>query len=250
VKDLAAALRDRRTVIGTWVVTDNPIATESIAGLGFDFVCVDGQHGLYGQEGWISAITAISARGAAAGIIRVPANDPALLGRALDSGAAGVIVPMVDSAADAAKAVHACRYVPRGGRSYGPMRVALRMPPAEANERVACLVMIETAQALADIDAICAVDGLDGVLVGPFDLTLALGGKGFGDPAVAGELEEALVVVASAAARAGIAAGVHCPDGATAAKRLADGFTFAMVSCDLMLLEEAATVQLRLARSA
>ncbi|GAB2846596.1 HpcH/HpaI aldolase family protein [Lentzea nigeriaca] len=246
--DFAAALRARQPMIGTWVVTDNPIATESIAGLGFDFICVDGQHGLYGEDGWISAITAITA-GGSSGIIRVPANDPAVLGRALDSGAAGVVVPMVDSAADAARAAHACRYVPRGGRSYGPMRTALRMPPAEANDRVACLVMIETAEALADIDAICAVDGLDGVLIGPFDLTLALGGKGFGDPAVAAELEDALAAVAAAAARAGIAAGVHCPDGGTAAKRLAGGFTFAMVSCDLLLLEEAATSQLRLARS-
>ncbi|WP_026316060.1 HpcH/HpaI aldolase family protein [Actinokineospora enzanensis] len=243
----ASALRERRRMIGTWVVTDNAIGAESLAGLGFDFLCVDGQHGLLDERAWLTVLTHIATRDGAVGIARVPGNDAVTIGRALDLGAEAVVVPMIDNAAQAAAAARACRYVPEGNRSYGPMRAEPRGAgtPAEANGRVACVVMIETAEALADIDAVCAVDGIDGVLVGPFDLTLALGGTGFGDPAVADRLTEALDRVAAAAERAGIAAGVHCPDAATAAKRLADGFTFATVSCDLMLLEEAATAALR-----
>ncbi|WP_328603339.1 aldolase/citrate lyase family protein [Amycolatopsis sp. NBC_00345] len=247
----AAALRERRPLIGTWLVTDNPIGAESLAGLGFDFLLVDGQHGLVDERSWLTMLTHIAARGAGAGLVRVPGNDAATIGRALDLGAEAVVVPMVDSAAEAERAVRACRYVPVGERSYGPMRPVPRAAgtPAEANARVGCVVMVETAEALADIEAICAVEGLDGVLVGPFDLSLALGGAGFGDPAIADRLDDALATVAAAAAAAGIAGGVHCPDADTAAKRLAAGFTFATVSCDLMLLEEAGAAALRGARA-
>jgi 4-hydroxy-2-oxoheptanedioate aldolase len=250
--DFATRLRNRERLIGSWIATDNPIGTEGIAKLGFDYLCVDGQHGLLDQSGWLAAITAIAAGGNSAPLIRVPGNDPDLIGRALDAGATGVVIPLVNNAAEAAAAAKACRYPPHGNRSYGPMRPLLRtgLTPAEASERVACLVMIETAGALEQIDEVCAVNGLDGVLIGPYDLTLALGGSGFGDPAVADELDTALSTVAAAAQRAGIAGGVHCNDGATAAKRLAAGFTFTMVSCDLMFAEEAATTHLRDAREA
>jgi 4-hydroxy-2-oxoheptanedioate aldolase len=93
------------------------------------------------------------------------------------------------------------------------------------------------------------VEGLDGVLVGPFDLTLALGGRGFGDPAVAERLEDALSNVASVARKAGIAAGVHCTDGAAAARRLSGPFSFATVGCDLIFLQDAAKTQLVQSRS-
>lgn len=249
--DFKARLRARQRLLGTWVVCDNPVGTERIAGLGFDYLCVDGQHGLMDYAGWLTAITAIDAWGDTAGIVRVPVGDPAWIGRALDTGARGVVVPLVNSAREAADAVAACRYPPDGIRSYGPMRAGLRVgqTPAEANERVACIVMIETTEALANVQEICAVAGLDGVLVGPADLTIALGGRSFGDPSVADKLEAAMSTVADAARQAGIAGGAHCPDGATAAKRLAAGFTFAMVSCDLLLLEEAAAAQLGEARN-
>jgi 4-hydroxy-2-oxoheptanedioate aldolase len=244
--DFTARLRARQRLVGTWVVCDNTIGTERIAGLGYDYLCVDGQHGLMDHAGLLRAITAIDAWGDSAGIVRVPVNEPAWIGRALDTGARGVVVPLVDNARQAAAAVAACRYPPDGVRSYGPMRAGLRIgrTPAEANEQVASIVMIETAEGLANVEEICAVPGLDGVLVGPADLTIALGGRYFGDPAVTDRLEAALSTVAAAAEKAGIACGAHCPDGATAAKRFAAGFTFAMVSCDLLLLEEAAAAQL------
>lgn len=245
--DFAARLRARRRILGYWVVLDNPVGTERLAGLGYDYVCVDAQHGLLDYKGTLGAMTAIDARGISAGMVRVPANDGFWIGQALDAGARGVIVPLVNTAEEAAAAVSACRYPPHGVRSYGPMRSGLRVgpTPAEANEQVACIVMIETAQALGNTAEICATKGLDGVYIGPSDLTIALGGRTSTDPSVAEEFEAALTKVAEAAKAVGIAAGIHCPNGVTAAKRLAQGFTFATVSSDLAHLEQAAAGHLR-----
>jgi len=245
--DFASRLRARRRILGYWVVLDNPVGTERLAGLGYDYVCVDAQHGLLDYKGTLGAMTAIDARGSAAGLVRVPANDDFWIGQALDAGARGVIVPLVNTAEQAAAAVSACRYPPLGVRSYGPMRSGLRVgpTPAEANEQVACVVMIETAEALGNTAEICATEGLDGVYIGPSDLTIALGGRTSTDPSVAERFDAALTTVARAAEAAGIAAGIHCPDGATAAKRLAQGFTFATVSSDLVHLEQAAAAHLR-----
>lgn len=247
----AERLRNRESLIGFWVMSDNAAATERIALLGYDYVCVDGQHGLFDYQGWVSALSVLDSRGStAAGVVRVPANDPASIGRALDAGAQGVIVPLVNDAVEARAAVRACRYPPAGDRSYGPIRASLRIgpTPAAADEQVACLVMVETAAALDNIEEICATDGLDGLYVGPSDLSLALGGRRPGDPDITDRFDTALSTVVNTAERAGIACGVHCPDGATAARRLAEGFTFATVSHDLSHLEAAAKAQLRAAR--
>lgn len=244
--DFARRIRGRERAVGYWCVLDAPVATERIARLGYDYVCLDGQHGLIGYAGLLAGLTAIDAGGASVGLVRVEANDPTPIGRALDAGAAGVIVPLIDNATEAAAAVAAARYAPHGVRSYGPMRSALRIGPTpqEANESTVVLAMIETAHGLANVNAICATPGLDGVYVGPSDLRLAIGGEHPHDPAVATEFETALTRVREAAAKEGIAAGIHTPDGATAAKRLAEGFTFATVSCDLVHLEATAAAHL------
>jgi len=246
-----ARLRRRERVLGYWVVCDNPEGTERIAALGYDYVCVDGQHGLIDYAGWRSALMAIDARGTSAGVVRVPAADLTWIGFALDAGARGVIVPLVDNAEEAAAAVRACRYPPDGARSFGPIRSGLRIgpKPSEANEAVACIVMIETADALRNLAEICATPGLDGVYVGPSDLRLAVGGAFPGDPAVAEEFDKAVAAVAQEARKAGIAGGIHCTDGAAASARLAEGFTFATVASDLLHLEKAAADHLRDARA-
>jgi 4-hydroxy-2-oxoheptanedioate aldolase len=110
--------------------------------------------------------------------------------------------------------------------------------------------MIETARGLANVDEICATDGLDGVYIGPSDLRIALGGATSADPAVADEFEAALVRVREAASATGIAVGIHNADGASAAKRLAEGFTYVTVACDLVHLEQAAGHHLTAARTA
>jgi 4-hydroxy-2-oxoheptanedioate aldolase len=246
----ATRLRSRQRVLGYWVVCDNPEGTERIAGLGYDYVVVDGQHGLMDYARWRAALMAIDTRSVSAGIVRVPAADLTWIGLALDAGARGVIVPLVNNAEEAAAAVAACRYPPVGARSFGPVRSALRIgpKPAEANESVACIVMIETADALRNLAEICATPGLDGVYVGPSDLRLAVGGTFPGDPAVDAEFDAAVAAIADAAREAGIAGGIHCTDGASASARLADGFTFATVASDLLHLEKAAADHLRAAR--
>ena len=113
-------LRRREPVVGYWIQLDSPASTERLARLGYDYVSLDAQHGLFGYAGMLAALTAIDAGGRSVGLVRVAANDATPIGRALDAGAAGVIVPLVNTAEDAAAAVAASRYPPTGIRSYGP----------------------------------------------------------------------------------------------------------------------------------
>ncbi len=248
--EFAARLRARETVIGYWSALDAPPATERIARLGYDYVCLDGQHGYLGYSGLLNSLMAIDAAGGAVGLVRVEANDITPIGRALDAGACGVIVPLIATAADAADAVASVRYPPLGRRSFASNRSGLRLGarPADANAVNVVIAMIETAGALSEVDAICATSGLDGVYVGPSDLSLAVGGAFPLDPAVTDEFEAAVTAVREAARQAGIAAGIHTPNGATAARRLAEGFTFASIASDLAHLEHAARGHLADAR--
>lgn len=249
--EFAARIRAREQTVGYWVTLDSPVATERLARLGYDYVCLDGQHGLLDYAGLLAGLTAIDAGGASVGLVRVQANDPAQIGRALDAGATGVIVPLIDTAAQAAEAVAATRYPPTGRRSYGPMRSALRIgpKPADADATTLVFAMIETADGLENVEGICRTPGLDGVYVGPSDLCLAVGGAYPNDPAVADVFGNALVRIRQAAAAAGVAAGIHAPDGETAAKRLADGYTFASIASDLVHLEQVARGHLSTVRS-
>jgi 4-hydroxy-2-oxoheptanedioate aldolase len=254
--EFAARVRSRETVVGYWVTLDAPAATERLARIGYDYLVLDAQHGLFGYAGLLAGLTAIDAasRGnpsaPATGLVRVATNDPTPIGRALDAGAAGVIVPLVSSPAEAAAAVAAARYPPAGLRSYGPARSGLRTgpDPATANAEVLVLVMIETPDGLAQVEEIAATPGLDGLYIGPSDLMLAVGGARPGDPAYAEPHQAAVDRIRTACEAAGIAAGVHTDTGSVAHRRLAEGFTFVTVSCDLDHLRDAAAEHLRVAR--
>lgn len=250
--EFAAKVRRRETVLGYWVVLDAPVATERLAGAGFDYLVLDAQHGLIGYSGLLSGLMAVDASARAAGLVRVEANDATAIGRALDAGAAGVIVPLVDTAADAAAAVAAARYPPAGIRSFGPMRSALRIgpTPSVANESTVVLAMIETPLGLANVEAIAATPGLDGIYIGPSDLTLAVGGAYPFDPAVSEAFQQAVLRIRLACEATGIAAGIHTDSGEIAASRVAAGFTFVSVASDLTHLEEAARSHLERARGA
>lgn len=243
-------LRAGETVIGYWVVTDNPIGTERIARSGYDYVALDAQHGLIGYQGMLTGLLAVDASGSAVGVVRVEANNATPIGKALDAGAAAVIVPLVNSAEDAATAVAATRYPPHGTRSYGPMRSALRVgpTPAEVDETVLVLAMIETPQGLAHVEEIAATPGLDGLYIGPSDLTLALGGTTSTDPAVADEFEAALERIRAACEAHGIIPGIHTPSGTVARRRIGQGFRFVSVASDLTHLEATAQAHLLSAR--
>ncbi|MFE5022859.1 HpcH/HpaI aldolase/citrate lyase family protein [Streptomyces sp. NPDC056656] len=249
--EFTAALRNREQLIGYWSLLDSPIAAERLARVGYDYLAFDAQHGLFGYQGLLNNLLATDTKGSTAvGMVRVEANDLTYIGKALDAGATAVIVPLIDTAQDAADAVCAVRYPPLGRRSYGPMRAQLRIgpDPADTHEQTAVLAMIETADGLANVEEICATPGLDGVYVGPSDLRLAIGGASSTDPSVQDEFEQALTRVREAAETAGIAAGIHNADGASAARRLAEGFTFATVAADVVHLQHIATSHLQAAR--
>lgn len=248
---LAAKIRARERAFGYWVALDAPIATERVARLGYDYVALDAQHGLIGYEGILAGLMAIDAGAQATGLVRVEENHPTPIGRALDAGAGGVIVPLVNTAEQAAAAVSAARYPPSGTRSYGPMRSALRIGPrpVDANTSTLVIAMIETAEGLANVQSICHTPGLDAVYVGPSDLCLGIGGTFPGDPSVTNEFENALRAVREAAQAAHVAAGIHTHAGETAAKRLAEGFDFASIASDLTHLEQAASSHLSAARA-
>ena len=247
--DFATRLRNRERIVGYWSVIDSPVSTEWLAHVGWDYIALDLQHGLIGYDGMVRGLQAVDSAAGPAGVVRVEANDPTYIGKALDAGARMVIVPLVDTAEDAARAVSATRYPPVGIRSYGPMRSQLRVGPvpADANRDTAVVAMIETPNGLANVEAICGVPGLDGVYVGPSDLRLAVGGASTTDVSVDDAFETALVRVQRAAAAAGIAAGIHTAAGADAARRLAQGYTFATVSSDLVHLKIASAQHLKLA---
>jgi 2-keto-3-deoxy-L-rhamnonate aldolase RhmA len=251
----AQKLRARETIVGYWTQLPVPAVQERLARHGYDYVCFDAQHGFLDYMAILNGMIAIDAGAALGkneciGMVRVAANSPDLIGQALDAGARGVIVPLIDSADDARAAVRACRYPRDGLRSYGPMRAGLRSGPetARMNEEVACIVMIETEDGLANLDEICAVEGVDGIYVGPGDLMLALGGKTVSDGDYKDTFEAALTRIAAAAAKAGIAAGIHTPAGNIASRRLTEGYTFATISSDLNHLDKVAADHLKSAR--
>lgn len=248
----AARLRRREPMVGYWIACDNPTGTERIAGLGYDYIGIDGQHGILHQAGWQSALMAVDSRQRCAGVLRVPSVDPIAIGMALDTGARGVIVPMITTAQEAALATRACRHQPKGTRSLGgPVRGEVRLGsvPDEVDDAVACIVMIETAAALENLEAICTTPELDAVYVGPADLSVALGARYFGDPNVDKDLHDALRRITQTAQRAGIACGIHCQTGDEAARRLSENFTFATVSSDITHLQQTAADHLAAARS-
>ena len=256
--EFAGRVRGRERLLGYWVALDAPPATERVAATGYDFLVLDAQHGLIDDRAVLAGLIAVEAAATvpgatgSAGVVRVAANDPTLIGRALDAGAAGVIVPLVSSAAEAADAVRAARYPPEGIRSFGPLRSGLRVgpAPADSNAAVVVLAMVETPGGLADVAEIAATAGLDGLFVGPNDLRLALGARTPDDPAFDAELEGALVTVREACAAAGIAVGIFTTSGEQAAQRLAEGFTFVCVYGDLAHVEQGARDQLAVARAA
>ena len=166
-----------RPALGAWLMIPSAFSAEIIAHAGFDWVCVDMQHGVIDYAQMVTMLQAVSSTDVTP-LVRVPWNEPGIIGKSLDAGARGVIIPMVNTRADAERAVQACRYAPVGARSYGPLRANYYAGFdyfAHANDDVLCIVMIETRDAVARVDEILSVPGIDAVYVGPADLSVTLG---------------------------------------------------------------------------
>ncbi len=238
-----------RTVFGLWAGIPNSFVAEMLAGTGVDYVCVDQQHGLIGYEEVVSMFQAAE-NGGAAPITRVLSNDPYRIMKSLDAGAWGVIVPLVNSPEEAARAVAACRYPPRGMRSYGPIRASAVIgstDPEDLDREALCLVMVETKEALERVGEISATPGVDGIYIGPSDLAISLGLS----PTLSiqeGEHAEAVKRIRDSCHEHGIAAGIHSPDGEWARKHAEDGFDMVTVASDAAMLRASALREVSMAR--
>jgi 4-hydroxy-2-oxoheptanedioate aldolase len=224
-----------RTAIGLWSVLADPVALEIVGAADADVVCVDAQHGLTDVATLPSVLAGLRVVGRVP-MVRVRWNEPGQIMRALDAGAAGVVVPMVSTAADAQAAVAACRFPPRGVRSWGPLWGARPVPDPQAQDQaVLCAVMVETADAVANLDQILAVPGLDAVYIGPNDLALSCG-LGRATYRTSPEVDALLRRVVEAARAAGVPVGLHCSDVGMAAHWRELGVSWVTAATDADLL--------------
>jgi len=229
-----AAWAAGRAARNGWLAVPDPHLVEVVAARGvLDAVTLDLQHGLFDRATTAAAVRAAAAQDTTV-LVRLPSVDPALVGFVLDLGVRGVIAPMISEVADAEALVAACRLPPRGQRSFGPVRTALRAgdDPVAGADDVLVLGMIETAGALERAGAIAAVDGLDGLYVGPGDLGVALG-LGPAQDREEPEIHDAFARVLAACRDAGTRAGVHAHSATYARARADDGFALVTVWSDV-----------------
>jgi 4-hydroxy-2-oxoheptanedioate aldolase len=255
-KRLRAKWEAGEPVFGLWAGIPTSLTAE-LAGLaGYDFVTVDLQHGAATEATMVSMFQAAQTGGAVP-LARVAWNEPWLIMRALDLGAGGVILPLIDNAAAAARGVDACRYPPNGHRSYGPVRAEAFMGSADPDVLggdALCLAMIETREGIDNLDEIAATPGLDGLYVGPSDLSLALGLPPRAIAVDPGEdrqaLAEAIERVREACEANGLIPGMHCAAGQAAARYANDGFKLLTVGVDTSLYKATIRRELDTARGA
>lgn len=233
--------QEGKTAINAWLTIPSAWTAEIMAHAGFDAITIDMQHGLADYQIALSMLQAISTTDAVP-LARVPWNEPVTIMRLLDAGVYGLICPMVNSREEAEAFVGACRYPPLGFRSYGPIRANLYAGDdyfENANQRVVTLAMIETVQALENIEEIVTTSGLDGVYVGTVDLSISMGLAGLGDlndP----RLENALNTIVKQVVKHNRIAGIHASTPENAANLSEKGFHLITPANDTKLLRSTA----------
>lgn len=231
-----------KAVVNAWLAIPSGFSAEVMARCGFDTVTVDLQHGVQDYQSMIACFQAMGAQPVTP-LVRVPWNEPGIIGKALDGGALGVICPMVNTREQAEAFVSACKYPPMGTRSNGPIRAGMygvtTSYQATANEEVLCLPMIETREAVANLEAILDVPGVAGVFVGPSDL-----GFSHGLPPVLDRDEPEILAIyrrlLAETAKRGQHAGIFCASAAYAARMIAMGFRMVTLFNDSGLMAQAA----------
>ncbi len=251
---LAGRLHAGETVFSGWCGLPYPIVAETIGRDGFPAVTLDSQHGLWDVASLLAAIAAIR-QGGAAPIVRVPVGDFALVSRALDFGAEGIIAPMINSPADARALAAAAKYPPVGERSWGPHRATTLAGLAdqsvylrEANDHVVTLAMIETRTALQNLDAIVETPGIDGVFLGPSDLSIALSDGKSLNP-LSKEVDRELDRILAVAQKANKIPGAYCHSAERAVEFAKRGVRFLAVMSDLAMLRAGAAAALKMLRT-
>jgi 4-hydroxy-2-oxoheptanedioate aldolase len=225
------------TAVNGWLAIPNGFSAETMAHQGWDTLTIDMQHGVVDYQAMVGMLQAISTTDTVP-IVRVPWLEPGALMKALDAGAYGVICPMVNTREDAQKLVAWTHYAPRGMRSFGPVRALLYGGadyPQKANDTIVSFAMIETVQALDNLDAILSVEGLDAIYIGPSDLSLSLGCTPTLDD-VDPKAAQAIDHILERAKAHGVVAGIHNAGTESALRRQAKGFQFVTVSSDARLI--------------
>ena len=233
------------TAVNGWLQIPSAFSAEIMAYQGFDSLTVDMQHGLIGYETAVQMLQAISTTETVP-FVRVPWNDPAIVMKMLDAGAYGIICPMTNTRQETEKFVRACQYFPQGNRSFGPIRASFYGGTdyaTHANATVAVMPMIETREALDNIDEILSVPGIDGVYVGPADLSLTLGCKPTVDQTDPRVLD-ALGTILAACKRHGVVAGLHNASSSYAAEMAERGWQFVTLASDSRYLAARAAEEL------
>ncbi|GAB7339045.1 hypothetical protein MBLNU457_5704t1 [Dothideomycetes sp. NU457] len=261
------ALRKGGATFGAWQMLPGTTHSRILARTGVDWICIDTEHGLLSDASMHESVSAIAATGVSP-VVRIPANEAWMVKRALDSGAHGIIVPLLQTADDARRLVSSAKFPPIGTRGFGspfPMEKFHAMYSSssssswsgktgvtqteylqQANEALVTVVQIETSEALANVDAIAAVDGVDVLLIGPFDL-----GNNIGHPILETmdpELKDAIARIHAAAGKAGKRTGIYCTSGEQAREYADAGFH--MISCvtDAAVLGQASADAVRKAQ--
>jgi 4-hydroxy-2-oxoheptanedioate aldolase len=247
---LAQRLRGGEIVHSAWCSLASPLVTEVVAREGFPAVAIDAQHGLWDIAGIVAAIAAIR-HGGAAPIVRVPVGDYGTVSRALDFGAEGIVAPMINNARDARAFVAAAKFPPLGERSWGPNRATMlggitdqKQYLAQANEAIVTLAMIETREALENLNAIASTPGIDGLFLGPSDLSITLSDGQTLEPQ-SPEVERELDRIVAAARKAGKIPGVYCATPERAVALAGRGVTFMAIANDLTFLRASAAAALK-----
>jgi 4-hydroxy-2-oxoheptanedioate aldolase len=228
---------DDKAAVNGWLAIPNGFSAEVMAHQGWDSLTIDMQHGLIGEDALIPMLQAISTTNTVP-IVRVPWLAPGVLMKALDAGAYGVICPMINTREDAQKLVAWTHYAPMGGRSFGPVRATLYAGadyPQHANQTIVTFAMIETAQALDNLDDILSVEGLDAIYIGPSDLSLSLGCRPVFDD-VDPKAQQAIEHILARAKAHNIVAGIHNGVPRVAKARVQMGFRFVTLSSDARLM--------------
>jgi 4-hydroxy-2-oxoheptanedioate aldolase len=224
-------------VVNGWLSIPSSFSAEVMSHQGFDSLVVDMQHGVVDYQTAVTMLQGISTTGIIP-LARIPWNDPAFVMKILDAGAYGVICPMINTRQQAEALVRACKYPPKGYRSFGPVRASIYAGAdyaTQANDTLLVMPMIETAEALENLDDILSVPGVDAIYVGPADLSLALGCTPKLDQTEAPVVEAQKKIVA-ACKRHRIVAGIHNATAAYASKMIAEGYQFVTLASDARFL--------------
>ena len=244
INKLKRRLKADEQLYGTWITVESPIMTEMMSSLGFDYFVIDTEHAPLDPIMVQTLMQAMRPDTKTTPIIRVWWNDLVAIKRALDIGAYGILVPWVNSKEETEMAVKATRYAPDGLRGCGPRRAGLFDPDylKTADEEIMVVVQIETKEAVANIEDICSVEGIDATYIGPADLSASYGHLGnMSHP----DVQEAIDIVYDASKAAGIGAGIHEASGSSIPERMKKRYNLVTLGNDLIYAKKGVQAQFK-----